>query len=126
MPTMARRSSCVAGRTLTALAAFAIRQRSLHVNALGRDLHDHPRLVGPKTFEGLAGVDAGELVDVLIRARQDQLGAPSYRQHVPVGMGRVEHCDRDPVVALEVAGLEAWKSRVEVDVLAVRLDPHDR
>src|SRR5260370_277460 len=109
MPTMARRSSCVAARMLTALAALAITWRSLHVNPFGRDLDDHPSLVGPESLELPPGVHACELFDVLVGAFHDQLGAAPDRQRAPIRMLGVDDSDRDPVVALQVAGLEAGK-----------------
>src|SRR5438309_8577678 len=125
MPTMARRSSWVAARMLTALAALALIRRSLHVNPFGRDLHDHPRLVGPESLELPPGVHARQLLDVLIGAFHDQLRSAADRQRVPIGTLWVDDGDRDAVVALQVAGLEARKRRAEVDVCAVGLDPDD-
>src|ERR1700736_417503 len=125
MPTMARRSSCVAARMLTALAALAITRRSLHVNPLGRDLDDHPRLVGPESPELPPGVHACELFDVLVSPFHDQLGAAPDRQRAPIRTLGVDDGDRDPVVTMQVASLEAGKRGVEVDVFAVGLDPDD-
>src|SRR6202011_5816934 len=109
MPTMARRSSCVAARMLTALAALAITRRSLHVNPLGRDLDDHPRLVGPESPELPPGVHARELLDVLVGAFHDELGAAPDRQRAPIRTLGVDDRDRDAIVALQVASLQARK-----------------
>src|SRR5712691_12693479 len=105
MPTMARRSSWVAARTLAGFVAFDINE-SLHVNPFWRDLDDHARLPRPETLEPIPGVRARELFDVLIGAFGDQLGAAANRQRVSIRMRGIEDCDRDAVVAQEVAGFE--------------------
>src|SRR6185503_3838459 len=115
-----------APRTPESLWPWANCASSLGVDAFGRDLDDDPGLAGPVAAKGLARVQAGQLVDVLSGALQDQLGPAADGEDVSVRLGGVEDHDRDPLVAFEVARLEAWERGVEVDELAVRLDPDDR
>src|SRR6266478_6133306 len=107
MPTIARRSSWVASRTLIARVAFAITKRSLHVNPFRGHLDDHALLIRPESPELPTGVFAGQLLDVLVRALGDQLGPAANRERVVVGPRRIEDCDRHPVVALQILGLQA-------------------
>src|SRR5712691_6296137 len=125
MPTMARRSSWVAARTVAALAALGLTRRSLHVNPFRRDLDDHPRLPRTEALEPIPGVRARQLFDVLIRALGDELGATDDRERVLIWMRGIDDGDRDPVVAQEVAGLDPMKRCVEVDVRTVGFDPDD-
>src|SRR5438445_13659184 len=126
MPTMARRSSWVAARTVAALAALGLTRRSLQMDPFGRDLDDHARLAWPGTLEPISGVCARQLFDVLIGAFGDQFGAAADRRRVSIRMRGIEDRDRDAVVTQEVAGLEPMKGGVEIDVLAVGFDPDDR
>src|SRR6266851_674481 len=125
MPTMAPRSSCVAARTVAALAALGLTRRSLHVNPFRRDLDDHPRLPRSETLEPIPGVRARQLFDVLIRALGDELGPTADRERVLIWMRGIDDGDRDAVVAQEVAGLDPMKRRVEVNEGAVGFDPDD-
>src|SRR5216683_5202711 len=104
---------------------LAITWPSLHVNSLGRDLHDDPRLSRPEA-EWLSLVHTGELVDVLVGALQDHLCPTLDRQHVAVWLVAVVDHDRDARVALQVSGFEAVDSGIEVDVTAVGRDPDQR
>src|SRR6266851_1368214 len=107
---MAARSSCVAGLTVAALAALGLTTRSLHVNPFGGHLDDHPLLIWSEALEFPAGVNPRELADVLLRALSDQLRAAPDCQHVAVGTGGIEDRDRDPVVARQIASLQARKA----------------
>src|ERR1700680_459448 len=122
MPTMARRSSWVAARTLTALVAFAITPRSLHVNPFRGHFDYHPPLVRTVALELPARVQASKLVDVLVRAFHDQLGSATDRHYVSIWPRGIEHRDGDAVVSLQVASLQARKCSIEIDVVAVGLD----
>src|ERR1700687_4305636 len=119
---MAARSSCVAALTVAALAAFAITQESLHVNPFRGHLDDHPLLIRAEALELSAGVQARELVDVLLGAFGDQLRAAPDRHRVAVGTRGIEQRDCHPGVPLQIPRLQAWKCSVEVPVFAVGLD----
>src|ERR1700694_4578878 len=103
------------------LAAFAvtfllgITWPSLHVNSLGRDLHDDPGLGRPER-ERFPFVRSGELVDVLVGALEDHLRPTLDREHVAVWLVAVIDHDRDTGVARQVASLDAVHRGVEVDV----------
>src|ERR1700674_502331 len=110
------------------LAAFAvtfllgITWPSLHVNSLGRDLHDDPGLGRPER-ERFPFVRSGELVDVLVGALEDHLRPTLDREHVAVWLVAVVHNDRAPRVAFQVPGFKAVHRSVEVDVSPVGFDP---
>src|SRR5229473_6486896 len=94
---------------LVAFAAgfvFAITKPSLHVNSLGRHLHDDPRLGRPEG-KWLPFVNTGELVDMLVSTLEHQLDPTPDGEHVAVRLVAVVHHDRDTGVALKVASLES-------------------